>query len=61
MQGKIVSTEKIKTKFVVNCAGGAADEIARLVGDDSFNIKPRLGDYLLLNRNQVSILKYHGF
>jgi L-2-hydroxyglutarate oxidase LhgO len=61
MQGKIVSTEKIKTKFVVNCAGGAADEIARLVGDDSFNIKPRLGDYLLLNRNQGYLAKHTLF
>lgn len=25
-----------------------------MVGDHSFKIKPRLGDYVLLNRNQVS-------
>jgi hypothetical protein len=26
-----------------------------MVGDHSFKIKPRLGDYVLLNRNQVSM------
>lgn len=30
-----------------------------MVGDNSFKIKPRLGDYVLLNRNQVS--KYTRF
>ncbi|KAL3775763.1 hypothetical protein ACHAW5_005333 [Stephanodiscus triporus] len=30
----------------------SSDKIARMIGDDSFYIKPRLGDYLLLNRNQ---------
>jgi hypothetical protein len=30
------------------------DKIAAMVGDISFKIKPRLGDYVLLNRNQVN-------
>jgi glycine/D-amino acid oxidase-like deaminating enzyme/F0F1-type ATP synthase membrane subunit c/vacuolar-type H+-ATPase subunit K len=53
VDGVTVATEEITAKYVINCAGGAADQIARMIGDDSFAIKPRLGDYLLLNRNQV--------
>jgi glycine/D-amino acid oxidase-like deaminating enzyme len=51
--GQVVATETVRCRFVVNCAGGGADAIARMIGDDSFTIKPRIGDYILLNRNQV--------
>lgn len=50
--GVTVEQETIRTKFVINCAGGASDKIANMIGDTSFKIKPRVGDYLLLNRNQ---------
>ncbi|KAL3936793.1 MAG: hypothetical protein SGBAC_007966 [Bacillariaceae sp.] len=50
--GRTMETEKVKAKFVINCAGSYSDQIARMIGDKSFKIKPRLGDYLLLNRNQ---------
>ena len=50
--GVTVGQETIRTKFVINCAGGASDKIANMIGDTSFKIKPRVGDYLLLNRNQ---------
>ena len=33
------------------------DKIAAMVGDTSFKIKPRLGDYVLLNRNQGHLAK----
>ncbi len=52
VEGVTVGEETVKAKYIINCAGGASDRIARLIGDDSFEIKPRLGDYLLLNRNQ---------
>lgn len=55
MKGQVVSTTKIRCQYVINCAGGASDQVARMIGDDSFKIKPRLGDYILLNRNQVRI------
>lgn len=44
--------ETIRARHVVNCAGLGSDKIAKLVGDDSFYIKPRIGEYLLLNKNQ---------
>ena len=52
-QGEVIHQSKIRCKYIINCAGGASDKIANLIGDESFKIKPRLGDYLLLNRNQV--------
>jgi hypothetical protein len=55
LQGQVVETEHVTAQYVINCAGGAADQVAALIGDKSFKIKPRLGDYLLLNRNQVRV------
>jgi glycerol-3-phosphate dehydrogenase len=52
MGGVEVEREKIHARFVINAAGGAADKIARMVGDESFNIKPRLGEYVLLKKSQ---------
>merc|ERR1719502_1174711 len=52
MNGKVVEVESIKCKYIVNAAGSASDKIAKMVGDNSFKIKPRIGDYILLNRNQ---------
>ena len=55
-KGVTVKLETVRAQYVVNCAGGASDQIARMIGDESFRIKPRLGDYILLNRNQVRVL-----
>lgn len=40
----------LRARRVVNCAGVYSDTIARMVGDDSFTITPRRGEYLLLDR-----------
>lgn len=40
----------VLAKFVINCAGVYSDEIAKMVGDDSFTILPRRGEYMLLDR-----------
>lgn len=53
VNGITVGRESVMTRYVINCAGSSSDKIAKMIGDDSFYIKPRLGDYLLLNRNQV--------
>ena len=44
--------EEVQSRFLVNCAGGYADGIAKLVGDDFFTLIPRAGEYLLLDKNQ---------
>lgn len=40
---------EIKTRYAINAAGLYADDVARMVGDDSFSISPRKGEYLLLD------------
>ena len=40
----------IRSRFVVNCAGIHSDEIAAMVGDTSFHITPRYGEYMLLDK-----------
>lgn len=40
----------IEAEYVVNCAGIHSDEIASMVGGREFNITPRRGQYLLLDK-----------
>ena len=42
--------ETFRARFVVDAAGVFADDVARLLGDDSFSIRARKGEYLLLDR-----------
>jgi glycerol-3-phosphate dehydrogenase len=41
--------ERIRARVVLNCAGLRADEVARLAGDDSFEIYPRKGEFLVFD------------
>jgi glycerol-3-phosphate dehydrogenase len=43
------SGEALRVRVVVNCAGLYADEVARLLGDDSFEIYPRKGEFLVFD------------
>jgi len=47
----------IKARLIVNAAGVRADDIARMVGDDSFTILPRKGEYLLLDREANNLTR----
>lgn len=42
--------KSVKAKYVINAAGIYADKIAQMVGDDSFTIHPRRGEYILLDK-----------
>lgn len=42
--------ESIKTRYIINAAGIYADKIAKMAGDSSFSIKPRRGEYILLDK-----------
>eukprot|EP01126_Amoeba_proteus_P000449 TRINITY_DN10128_c0_g1_i2.p1 TRINITY_DN10128_c0_g1~~TRINITY_DN10128_c0_g1_i2.p1 ORF type:complete len:553 (-),score=125.38 TRINITY_DN10128_c0_g1_i2:99-1757(-) len=53
--------ETVCTRFVVNAAGGFSDKIARLVGDDSFVIKPRYGEYLLADKEEGKRVRHTLF
>lgn len=41
----------LTASYLVNAAGVHSDEVSRLLGDDSFTIHPRKGEYLLMDRN----------
>ncbi len=42
--------EKIECRAVINCAGIYADKVAQMIGDNSFKIYPKKGEYILLDR-----------
>ena len=50
--GFVISSENgsVEAKCVINCAGVYSDDIAKLMGDESFDVHPRRGEYLLLDR-----------
>ncbi len=45
----------VSAKYVVNAAGVYADEVARLIGDDSSTISPRKGEYMLLDKQALCV------
>lgn len=49
--------ESVKAKYVINAAGVYSDKIAKMVGDDSFEINPVKGEYILLDKEAGGILK----
>lgn len=40
----------VTTRYIINCAGIYSDTVAKMVGDNSFDIHPRRGEYMLLDR-----------
>ena len=59
---KISSADRsIKTKIVVNAAGVFADKIAHMVGDNSFSITPRKGEYILLDKECGTLVTHTIF
>ena len=53
--------QQIRSRFLVNCAGGYSDRIAALAGDDFFHIIPRSGEYLLLDKAEGARAHYTLF
>ncbi len=53
--GYIVSSSGgkcVEARWVINCAGVYSDKIASLVGDAGFAVKPRRGEYVLLDKSE---------
>lgn len=46
----------IKTKYIVNAAGLYADKFHNMVSENKINIKPRRGDYILLDSEVKNIV-----
>lgn len=40
----------IRTEYLINCAGLYSDKVAAMIGDESFKIIPRAGEYMLLDK-----------
>jgi glycerol-3-phosphate dehydrogenase len=55
------SSDSVEARMVINCAGVYADEIAKLVGDDSFSIRPRRGEYMLLDKECGALVGHTVF
>lgn len=49
-------TDSFKTKYVVNAAGVYADEIHNMVGEEAFKIRPRKGEYFLLDKGTGALV-----
>lgn len=52
------ATGVIKTKYVINCAGIFADKIANMIGDTSFKLIPRKGEYYLLDKTEKKFVNH---
>ena len=61
--GYRVSSENgsVEARFVINCAGVHSDDVAKLVGDDSFEVTPRRGEYMLLDRECGDLVSHTIF
>ena len=57
----ISENDTVEAKFVINCAGVFSDEIAKLVGDNSFTVNPRRGEYMLLDRECGELVSHTIF
>ena len=51
----------VEARFVINCAGVYSDEIAKMVGDDSFEVNARRGEYMLLDRECGDLVSHTIF
>ena len=52
----ITNKGEFKARCVVNCAGLYADAVASMVGDTSFSVSPRKGEYILFDKRQGGIV-----
>lgn len=59
---KIISQDQsITSRFVINCAGIYSDKIAKLIGDNSFDVNARKGEYILLDKDCGGIVSHTIF
>lgn len=62
-EGYVVSNgnENISAKIVINAAGLYSDKIASMIGDTSFTVHPRRGEYILLDKEKKPLVKHTIF
>lgn len=54
-------SESVGGKYLINCAGCYSDKIAEMAGDSSFEIIPRAGEYLLLDKTVGATVSHTVF
>lgn len=52
---------EIKARYLVNCAGGNSDKIAKMLDDKFYEIIPRAGEYMLLDKNEGKTVSHTIF
>ena len=58
VMGGDATTETYSAHFIVNAAGCASDKVAAMVGDTAWHVKPRLGEYILLDKTQGHMARH---
>ncbi|MBQ8203860.1 MAG: FAD-dependent oxidoreductase [Clostridia bacterium] len=53
--------DNVKAKYFINCAGTYSDKIAGLIGDNSFEIICRAGEYMLLDKCEGGLISHTVF
>lgn len=53
--------ETVRAKFVINAAGIYSDRIASMIGDNSFSVHPRKGEYILLDKECGNLVSHTVF
>ncbi len=51
----------VRAKYIINAAGIYSDAIARMIGDDSFTVHPRRGEYVLLDKECGGLVSHTIF
>ena len=51
----------VTAKYIINAAGVYSDAVAKLVGDDSFTVHPRRGEYVLLDKECGNLVRHTIF
>ena len=61
--GFIIKSQKdsVEARFIINCAGIYSDKIAKLIGDDSFEVYARRGEYILLDKECGGVVTHTIF
>lgn len=59
--GVVTNKGTIKARYVINAAGVFSDDIARMVGEDFFTVKPRRGQYFLLDKKAGNTVSHTIF
>lgn len=58
---KSSSGDVVEGKLVINCAGLASGEIARIAGDNTIDVRGRKGEYVLLDRESGDFVSHTLF